>query len=243
MNIIVKTQKDFDTIPLTATSWRYVYIKETSERVTVNRRLENASVEAWGNASVVAWGNASVEAWENASVVARGNVAVRLQSDVASVALFAFAVCWALAKGKITRKSKTCKVMTPKATNGLNGWLEAEAIPPGAVVTLYKRVSADFITQEGTPNATKWVPGETLEHAIWNPKEAECGAGKFHACSRPYFCNEFRDKKGDRYVAISVSRGDLYAWPNAEYPHKIAFRKGTVLHEVDRLGKKIEKKT
>ena len=41
------------------------------------------------------------------------------------------------------------------------------------------------------------------------------------------------------YVAISVAIADLYAWPNAAYPHKIAFRRGVVLHEVNRFGKQI----
>ena len=82
-------------------------------------------------------------------------------------------------------------------------------------------------------------PGLTLTHANYDPKSQECGPGKYHACSKPFFCDEFRDNKGDRYVAIKVAKKDCYLWPDASYPHKISFRKGTVLHEVDANGRKI----
>src|SRR3990167_2255941 len=66
---------------------------------------------------------------------------------------------------------------------------------------------------------------------------SECGEGKFHACSRPYFCDEFRNNNGDKYIAIEIKKDDLYAWPNPVYPHKIAFREGKVLYECDKFGK------
>jgi len=208
----------------------------------------NSSVEARGNSSVVAWGNSSVEARGNSSVVARenssvvawGNVGVHLQSDYSVITLFAFAVCWALAKGKIHKKSKTATVIEPTTLEGVPGWLESEAIEEekGSSVVLFKRVSKDFQTREGEPGETKWEIGTVLEHPNWDPKSSECGDGKFHACSRPYFCDEFRSKKGDRYIAIEIAIDDLYAWPKADYPHKIAFRKGKVLYECDKFGKK-----
>jgi hypothetical protein len=70
----------------------------------------------------------------------------------------------------------------------------------------------------------------------WDPTSQECGEGKFHACSRTFFCDEFRSERGDRYVAIEVAVADLHAWKNPTYPHKIAFRTGRVLHECDRYG-------
>ena len=107
-------------------------------------------------------------------------------------------------------------------------------------VILFKRVSVDFKTQEGTSNETVWNIGSMVEHANWTPKDKECGAGKFHACSRPFFCNEFRSAVGDRYIAIKVNIKDLHAWTSkdAQYPHKIAFRKGKILYECDKFGKK-----
>ena len=47
-----------------------------------------------------------------------------------------------------------------------------------------------------------------------------------------------------RSMAIFTSqskspRPDLYAWDGGDYPHKIAFRKGTVLYQCDRYGKQI----
>ena len=207
----------------------------------------NASVEARGNASVVARGNASVEAWENASVEARGNasveawenVGVHLQSEDASVVLFGFAVCWAIRKGKITKKSETASIIEPKSPSNSKEWLEGQGIDPNEPITLFKRVSSDWKTQENTSHETLWEVGKTQEHPAWNPTKDECGGGKFHACSRPYFCDEFRYTSGDKYVAIQVDVKDLFVWTgDVAYPHKIAFRKGTVLFECDRFGKK-----
>jgi hypothetical protein len=102
-------------------------------------------------------------------------------------------------------------------------------------VILYKRVSSDYKTQEGTKNETLWEVGSVVEHPSWNPAEEECGEGKFHACATAMWCDEFRSKKGDKYIAISVEKNDLYEWKNnPNYPTKIAFRKCTVIKEVDR---------
>lgn len=40
-------------------------------------------------------------------------------------------------------------------------------------------------------------------------------------------------------LAISVPVKDLHAWPNPQYPHKIAFRTCKVLYECDNFGKRI----
>lgn len=50
--------------------------------------------------------------------------------------------------------------------------------------------------------------------------------------------SEFRNLPKDRFIAISIKVADLYEWPNADYPHKIAFREGHVLYECDKFGKK-----
>jgi hypothetical protein len=107
-------------------------------------------------------------------------------------------------------------------------------------LTLYKRVSKDFLTQEGTSNETRWKIGKIVEHKNWKPAESECGSGKFHGCVSPIDCDLFRGKEGDKYIVVSVLKNDCYAWPkNPEYPMKIGFRKGKVLYECDKNGKKI----
>ena len=202
---------------------------------------DNSSVEARGNSSVVARGNSSVGAWDNSSVEAWGNVGVHLQSDSASAILYMFAVCWALSKGKITKKSKTASIIKPKTAPGTDGWLNSQGLKKEkSSVVLFKKVSSELKTQENTANETVWEIGKTLTHPSWVPKDAECGEGKFHACSRPYFCDEFRSNSGDKYIAIRVNVKDMYAWPNAQYPHKIAFKKGTILYECDKHGKKLQ---
>ena len=203
--------------------------------------MENSSVVAWENSSVVAMENSSVVAWGNSSVEARGNVCVYIQSEFCDVTLLAFAVAYLLVKkAKAKLKSKTATIIKPERAKGTEGWLEAEGVGPKSKVILFKKVSADFKTQEREPQETTWTIGTTLDHPAWNPKESECGSGKFHACSRPYFCDEFRNEKGDKYIAIGIAKKDLYAWPDPLYQHKIAFKKGTVLYECDRFGKEIK---
>ena len=138
------------------------------------------------------------------------------------------------------KKASTATIIIPKIKEGIGGWLESNMIKNSTFVTLFKKVSKELKTQERTMNETLWAFGKIIEIGEWNPKENECGDGKFHACSRPYFCDEFRNKKDDKYIAIKINEKDLYAWPSPQYPHKIAFRKGMVIYECDRFGKRIE---
>ncbi len=207
---------------------------------------EQAHVVARGQAHVVAWEQAHVEAWEQAHVEARGQAHVearehtttQVQSDDAVVLLFSFAIA-VIAKAikhRITKKSKTAHIQTWEPEPYLTR--EGIAVKAGTVI-LFKRVSSEFLTQEGKPWETKWTPGVTRTHPAWSPYGSECGQHKYHACSRPYFCDEFRSKTDDQYVAIQIAVKDLYEWPNPHYPHKIAFRKGKVLYRCDRYGNKI----
>jgi hypothetical protein len=188
----------------------------------------NSSVVAWGNSSVVARGNSSVEAWDNSSV--------RSFSVAVKVFLHGFTVLFLHTKCKFEKKSKHAMVQKIKDL----GFFENNGAKKTANVILYKRVSKDFKTQEGTPNETVWTIGSTLTHPNWSPKTDECGEGKFHAVSRPYFADEFRHESGDKYIAIEIKSKDLHEWKNPRYPHKIAFREGKVLFECDRLGKEVK---
>ena len=224
---------------------------------------ENSSVVAWGNSSVVAWGNSSVEArenssvearenssvaaWGNSSVVARGNSSVvawgrttiQIFSADSLILLFSFAIAIISKKikeHKIKKKSKHSYIQYVTDQN----WFERNGIKKIQNLILFKRVSCDFKTQEGTDNETLWKVDSTVIHHNWIPAENECGPGKFHAVSRPYFADEFRDKKDDKYIAIKIKLSDIYEWKNnPNYPHKIGFKKGAVLYECDKFGKKL----
>ncbi len=201
---------------------------------------ENSSVVAWGNSSVVARGNSSVVARENSSVEAWGNSGVHIYGDGCAITLWAFAVAWLMSKAKVKKKSKTCVVIKPTTPSSTKTWIEQEGVDVlGKYAIVFKRVSDKFQTQEGTRNETIWSIGTTLSHTKYRPKGAECGEGKFHACSRPYFCDEFRSTRGDRYVAIKVPVASLHYWgKDASYRHKVAFGEGEVMYECDRFGKK-----
>ena len=204
---------------------------------------ESSRVVARESSSVVARDSSRVEARESSSVEAWGSVGVHLEGVDVTVLLYGFAVCWKKAQGTIKKESETATIIEPIFKEGVTRWCENEAIKvDNGKVIVFKRVSKKWQTQEGTKNETIWEPGKTLEHHDWRPNEEECGEGKYHACSRAYFCDEFRNLGDDRYVALEVAIEDMYAWPRPSYPHKIAFRKCKVLHECDQWGDKIETK-
>jgi hypothetical protein len=159
--------------------------------------------------------------------------------------LFWFAVCIAVIRSKkIKKNSSTATIVEIDQVKDESDWLDCAGVEvKRGKATLYKRVSKDFLTQEGTERETVWKPGTTITHPAWAPAEKECGGGKFHAVPAPYLADEFRSEKSDRYVAISVAVADLFAWKDSpQYPNKVAFRSGEVLYECDRYGKKIESK-
>jgi hypothetical protein len=194
-------------------------------------------IVAWGSSapSIVAWGSSAprIEAWESAVLRLLG-----LTTSRAKFVLNGFSVLMMDAKFKANiQKGKHAVV---QRVHDL-GWFERNGVKKTKEITLYKRVSKDWKTQENTPNETVWAPDTTVDHKAWNPDEQECGPGKFHGCPKPYFCDEFRDVLGDRYVAIRVALKDLHEWKNPKYPHKIGFRKGVVLFECDWTGKAVKK--
>ena len=238
-------------------SSRVVAMESSSVVARGSSRVEawgSSRVEAWGSSRVeardssrvVAWGSSRVEAWGSSSVVALGSsrVEARDSSSIhafsieAVIILFGYSACFSYGKDKIKKKSETALIQVVKKQDD---FFERDAVPvkKSGKAIIYKRVSKDFKTQENTANETTWTPGTKMEHPSWNPA-AECGEGKFHACSRPYFCDEFRGGSEDRYVAIEIKVADTHQFKNPTYPHKIAFRRGNVLYECDRFGDKIE---
>ena len=213
--IIITTQAELDALPLQFKELTRIIIKNTTARLVVRM------------------------ARENSSVVARENCVVRILSASIRLALYGFAVAFlpTAININIAKHSDHCRVQIVQDL----GWFERNAVEQTPVVTLYKRVSRDFKTQENTANETLWLVGTTVTHPAWEPKTAECGSGKFHACSRPSFCDEFRSTKGDRYIAVSIKLEDLHEWKDyPQCPHKIAFKTGIVLHECNRLGKPVK---
>jgi hypothetical protein len=219
--------------------------RASSQVHNVARESSQVHNEAWASSQVhnVAWESSQVhnEARESSQVhnVAWASSQVHNEGNCTSLSLFNFAVASIPFDLKIKiKKAKTAMVQRFKA---VTCWFSRHGLPEKAAkYVLYKRVSKDFRTQENTSNETLWTVGTTVTHPAWCPDKTECGAGKFHACAMPYFCNDFRSEKDDRYVAIEVKKVDLYEWKkNPEYPHKIGFREGKVLYECDKYGKKI----
>ena len=200
----------------------------------------NSHVVARGNSHVVARGNSHVVAYENSHVEAWGNNTVKNYSENTKITLMVFSVCWMIKKCKKLTKSKTATIIDSNYDNTVDKFLELHGISTKTkTVKLFKRVSKDLKTQENTSNETTWYIGSTLTVPNWNPDQ-ECGAGKFHACLKTFFCDEFRGSENDRYILIEVKKEDLHTHKNPQYPHKIAFKQGRVICEVDRNGNPIK---
>ena len=224
-----------------------VYGRVVLERGAESSLSANLYLRLWGNARAVLWenasavlgGNASAVLWENSSAELRGNAVVRCFSQHAFAVLYGFsiAIVDVKNKAKIIRKSKDSYIQRTKI---IRNWFERETVEKvNGTAIIYKRVSKEFKTQEKTPRETLWAIGSTLTHTKPDLKGEECGAGKFHGVSHPYFGDDFRSEKDDRYIAIRVRIRDTHAWPNPQYPHKIGFSKGTVLYECNHMGKQI----
>jgi phage gp45-like len=206
---------------------------------------ENSQATLWGNSQATLWGNSQATLWENSQAIGYQQVSLRIESGDATAILFGFACALVyIAKAKITKRSDNCQIVNinvPAPQWTVEEYIEKYGLKrDGSKVIIYKRVSSDFKTQEGTRNETLWAIGASVKHPNWIPYRQECGEGKFHACSYAYFCDDFRSKKpDDKYVAIEVEIADMFAWKNPRYPTKIAFREGFVLHQCDKYGKKI----
>ena len=260
--IVVTNQSEWDTLPSAFPEYTIIEIRSkdliTIKKVPAGSRAElrgSSSAELRdsssavlrgssravlrGSSSAVLRGSSSAELRDSSSAVLRAQSTAHHKSTVAPQ-LHGQSVCFHYGESPAPTAFDDAIVIAVKERKGVDGWLDAEGIvvSDGAVI-LYKRVSANFQTQEGTPNETTWTLGAEIVHPAWNPTSGECGAGKYHGCSRPYFCDEFRNIPGDVYIAIRVAVADLYAWDGGAYPHKIAFRAGTVLHQVDRWGDEI----
>ena len=239
MKIIkITTQAEFDKLPPKFEEFTDIQIYGDVE---VSTAWENSNVTARENSNVTAWENSNVTVWENSNVTARGNSSVHTYS-VNPILLFGLSIAFLLTKtAKAIKKSKKTTIIQGIVKDGkTKNWLDLEGVEiKNNTVILFKRVSKDFKTQENTENETIWNIGDILIHKSWEPKIQECGKNKFHACSHSYFCDDFRDNKDDKYIAIEIKVKDLYSWPNPQYPHKIAFRAGKVLYQCDKNGKKL----
>ena len=235
--ITIKTQQDWDALPKSFEEFTYIYIEsDANVWVQINSKISNSRVVALGSSHVVALGSSHV--------VASNEVAIHNHSTISTIEIDGYAVLFAIKLAKFIKKSDTSTIINlPARSYSVSEWIDREAANKlNGKVILYKRVSFDWKTQEKEKNETVWQVGSVMEHPKWNPTNQECGEGKFHACSRAYFCDEFRNTPNDRYIAIEVKESDIFTWPEPSYPHKVAFKTGKVLFECDRYGKKIKVK-
>ena len=205
-----------------------------SQNSIKSRESSQNSIKSWENS------HNSIESYNNSqnSIVSYNQSTNTIKTTIKSLSLYGYSVAIIPFDLDIDiKKEDTAIVQRYKE----EPFLKREGIEiKGNKVVLYKRVSHDFKTQEGTKNETNCNVGNVLEHSAWDPTKEECGEGKFHAVSKPYFGDEFRNISNDKYIAIEIEVDDLYEWKNAHYIHKIAFKKGKVLYECDKFGKEVK---
>ena len=213
---------------------KYITITKQEELDNLKRVEEDESVTISGDANLEL----------NANIIVYGFLSIEAKIDFKSSRVVAWGSSRVEAWGSSSveaRESSSVVTWESSSVKKQDDFFVRDAVPvnKSGKAIVYKRVSEDFKTQENTANETTWTPGSKMNHPSWNPVQ-ECGGGKFHACSRPYFCDEFRSGSEDRYVAIEIKVVDTHQFKNPSYPHKIAFRRGKVLYECDRFGDKIE---
>ena len=188
---------------------------------------DQSTVSAYDHSTVSANGQSTVSAYNQSTVYAYDQSVVRIYSKIT----------------KIKKQEKTAVIIKVKPLKiTTESWLKRFNIQRHTKdeYILFKRVSADFKTQENTSNETSWLIGSTVTVKTWEPKQKECKGGKFHGVAYPAYAMRFRKEPGDKFIALVIHKKDLYAWPNPIYPAKIGFREGRVLYECDIKGKKIE---
>jgi len=219
-------------------------IQHVYDSATIQYVCGNATIQrVYGSATIQhVYASATIQYVYGSATIQHvcGNATIRIESGTIDIMLGA-AVAFVLGKCTIKSKSKTNTIIQRPESGTVDLWMMSEGVVAElGYVVLFKRVSSQYQTQENSLRETTWTPGTTLEHSSWDPHKEECGAGKYHACSLPVFCDEFRSTYGDKYVAIRVKTSDMHAWKDPAYPHKIAFRKGTVMYECDLSGKEIK---
>ena len=240
--IIVKTQQDWDAIPIESQEERLIEIRGT-ECIYIKQNPNNSTATLHGNSSATLYDNSTATLYGNSSATLHGNSTATLHGNsTARLCDNSTAIVWSAKSVKKYGRYAAIVKKQPIVYRNLADWVSTNDCTKinASTLLLYKRVSERFLTQEETNNQTEWVVGKTLIHSDYNPAQSECGAGQFHACAKPFFCDQFRDIRGDKYIALAVKIKDVFVWKkNPSYPHKIAFRSGKVLYECDREGKKI----
>ena len=263
--IIIKTQSDLDKITeISADEYINVQIEgevfinneiqvygkiKIDAKVTFKKYIdgrENSTLNIYGREN----STLNIDGRENSTlnIDGWGNSAIRIKNVYSkfTIRIAVFCCLWIPSDLEITVNKKSETSVIIKYDNNLS-YLQRHGIDVNEnKVILFKRVSHDFKTQENTSNETLWLPNTTLSHKNYLPESGECGENKFHACATPFYCDDFRDTKSDKYVAIEVELKDyngfsnLYEWKNGDYPNKIAFGECKVLYECNRKGIKIQ---
>ncbi len=246
-NHIVSWESSQNHIESRESSQNHIVSRESSQNHIVSWESSQNHIESWESSQnhIVSRESSQnhIVSWESSqNHIVSFNFSINTVINfVTSIILNGFSVVMIPIDLKIKiKKSKDAKVQRYKQEPYLVR--ECVEVKNGKVI-LYKRVSKDYKTQEGKENETEWKIGTTVTHKNWKPEAEECSAGKFHAVSRPFFADEFRNNPDDKYIAVEIKVEDLYEWKNnPQYPHKIAFREGKVLFECDKYGKEIIKK-
>ncbi len=223
-DIIVKSQVEFDAIPIDHSGRIFIEFGTRYNRAVINRKFNfasvvargNSSVEAWGNSSVVAWenssvvawGNSSVVAWENSSVVAWGNSSVVAWGNSSVVAAGNSQICDCTYSHNITTSANSRIVYNPR---NIDEYCEHHQIErTETTVKLYKAVHK----REGrylsdNDNGFEYVIGGVAiaDRLDTSPTE-DCGHG-IHMAHKAWCVDYGRDWKDLAIIEVEAEANGI----------------------------------
>lgn len=213
MDIIVKTQEEYDRIPndytgnitisegkisctgkggLTirlrgdsqALAWGDSHLEAWGNSSVV--AFDNAFIVAYGNSRIVAWGNTYVEAWDSSHIEALGNSIVKiLSSNVSLTKLKHYAVAVAQdCRVVIDEKDATAQyIETRRKEHNLKSFLETFNLKPDRDNTI---VLYKSVKEDGTDFFYHTLRYEgTVVSPYWIPDRCYRGGGGLHFSPTP----------------------------------------------------------
>ena len=255
--ILVKTQKELDSIPLDFKGRIYINFGTTIDPAIIKNKcvtalgnssikalenssikaLENSSVVAWGNSSVLARGNSSVIAWEKSSVVARENSSVEAREN-SSVEAWENSSVEASGNSQIVDKSYKCTIKItgnarivhmPKTAEDYCVFYNLDHNKnTGKFYKCVHKINGKYFSDKD--NKFEYAIGQIIVPDYFdNDTNEDCGHG-IHAAYLDWAIDYGKDWKDLAILEVEANLNDIIIPVN--YPGKVRCKEVKVLREV-----------
>ena len=215
-NITVKSQAEFDAIPLDHCGRIFIEFGTPFNRAVINRKFqfasviarENSSVVARGNSSVEAWENSSVEAMENSSVIAMGNSSVEARENSSVEATGNSQICDNTNTHKITTSANSRIVYNPR---NIDEYCEHHQIErTETTVKLYKAVHKreGRYFSDNDSNFEYIIGGLAVANGLTTDPTEDCGYG-IHMAHKAWCVDYGRDWKDLAIIEVEAEANGI----------------------------------